>query len=379
MATRYWSLSVEDMTARFWCRVAINAYAPMHWLGIFRWLYGGYLILFDLPSWQWIGSVPQSLFNPPLLSPAILVSGFPPALFFLGLDLAVIACLVLMTVGLFTRLATGGYAIAFLIGNNFNYSFGKIDHGGATTMLLLPCMIVAGWGDSYSVDARLRQDGRRGGSARGLRKGLALFAFVLCFAMLTAGLPKAASWIDFNLGTSGFLSWYYPNRFALGREFLLAPLVSRTPLWAFELGDYVAPVFELSGILALMRSHRSWRLWLGAAALFHLCNALVLNIAFTQQAVTYLAFAGRQTTGTRRISFSDIESLLWAGLAIVASFRIWERWHGKSSCMIFVPNAAVDEYAGLLTCIPVCAFTAVLLFRSAFSSQASVLESRSSY
>src|SRR5262249_35858758 len=148
------------------------------------------------------------------------------------------------------------------------------------------------WGNHHSIDSlrgRIEPISAEAAATKATR-GVSLFAVLLAFGMVTAGLDKARSWIDFNLGTSGFLSWFYPQYYDLGRHLLLANWVPRIPIWLLEVADYLAPALELSGFAFLLYSRRAWCFWLFLACGFHLANALLLNIAFTQQALSYLIF-----------------------------------------------------------------------------------------
>src|SRR5690606_36142347 len=103
----------------------------------------------------------------------------------------------------------------------------------------------------------------------------------------TAGYPKSLVWIDFDTSTSGVFSWFYPSYFTLGYDKLLADYFFFVPLWIAEIMDYTAVLFELSGILFLIYSRKSWRFYLILATIFHLVNTLFLNIPFTLHVVVY--------------------------------------------------------------------------------------------
>ncbi|RYZ08253.1 MAG: hypothetical protein EOO73_09330 [Myxococcales bacterium] len=338
-------------------------------LGLFRWVFGLYLLLLELPSWSWLHRVPVALFDPPPLSPAALVPSFPGAPFFAVLDVLLVVCLCAVIVGYRTRAFTAAYLALVLVGTNFNYCFGKIDHGSVLSSALLAGMAWADWGRYYSVDSLLREPEREPGRARTSKRALSLFAAVLAFGMLTAGLPKAWSWIDFDLGTSGFLAWYYPNRESLGRDYLLAPLVPQTPLLALELADYVGASFEMLGIFALVSTRRLWRGWLMIAALFHLANAAALNIAFTQQALVYAVFADLSRLAPplpRPEALRRALRWLVPGVCALGALRVGLRLEGIGTAAFFTTSPERDDFAGLLLALPGCALAAGLLAYSAF-------------
>jgi hypothetical protein len=356
--------SVERLNAWFWDRVSTAVSVPDASLGIFRWLFGLYLLLCEAPHFAWIDRAPRAFFNPPILSPANLFSGFPSSPFFLVLDIVILGGLLLMTIGFHTQLATAVVLAARLIGTSFNYSFGKIDHDIVVTVVLV-CMLIAGWGRSYSVDARRGHtdlpDGGGPETSRRAQQGLALLGILLSFGFITAGLPKLVSWVDFNLHTSGFLSWYYPNKYELGRSLLLARFVPGTPAALLEFLDYLAPLLELSGFIALLCGRRSWRIFLLLACAFHLANVLVLNISFGAQAVSYLAFVDLRALGRVRTRVPRIG--LWlAGMAGVAViWHVATRVAHSGSSIFLVSGAATENVWGNYVAIPVLVSVITLL------------------
>jgi hypothetical protein len=54
--------------------------------------------------------------------------------------------------------------------------------------------------------------------------------------------------------------------------------------------DYAAAAFEVSPFLFLFAGRIGWRVWLLVAAIFHLANALLLNIPFYIHVLVYLPF-----------------------------------------------------------------------------------------
>ncbi|MEM9162207.1 MAG: hypothetical protein AAGC54_03965 [Cyanobacteria bacterium P01_F01_bin.4] len=256
-------------------------------LSFFRIVFGVFTMLFLWRRYVWLGAVPDAFFNPPLLSITSFFWRFPPAPFFQGIDLLVGICTVTLTIGLMTRASTLGLLVLLLLGNNFQFSLGKIDH-----TILYPCVLLVmcfqNWGAFFSVDA-LRQ---RLSPSRQLDEAanLSLLGLFIAFGFFTAGFGKALNWVDFDLSTNGFLSWLYRGYYNFGSDQLLAPLaiqVNLPILW--ELVDYSAVIFELGFCVAIL-GRRSWYLWLTIACLFHLMNCLLLNIPFNDNAIAYLAF-----------------------------------------------------------------------------------------
>lgn len=370
---------VERANAFFWNRVTRSVAVPPESLGIFRWVYGIFVLVLDTPHFAWLDHVPRAFFNPPLLSPASLLSGFPPSPFFTVLDSAGILSLCCMTIGFKTRAATLALLAIRLVGYNFHYSFGKIDHDIMGT-LLLACMAVADWGSYYSIDARRRRaEPDRRSSSLAATRGLALLAVALAFGMVTAGLPKLVVWADFDLGTSGSLSWFYPNYHTLGRKLLLAGLVPGTPLLLFEVADCIGPILELLSFVALVSSRKLWLTWLCAAAGFHLANTLFLNIPFTTQAISYLAFANTARLVVR--PGAPAASQVYSRKAVLLSalpfgLGIWHmayRLTGSGSAIVFVHDYLSEIVVGVYGAVPICTVVTAMLMAQAFGRRATPL------
>ncbi len=252
-------------------------------LAILRILYGLFIIFFATPSYSWIAEVPQSLFVPPYLSLANAFNSFPDRSWLLAIDILLVICAIALLMGIKARYAGIIFSLFYIIGSSFEYSFGKIDH-----FILFPVFILGlsftNWGAYNALIPDKRVDDRL------QRRILAVLAVILCFAMLTAGAMKALLWLDLDLRTGGFLSWYYEGFFTFQRQGLLAPFVTLVPSGAFELFDYFAVAFELSPFIALLAGRKWWQLWLFVASIFHLGNLMLLNIAFIEHSVIYLSF-----------------------------------------------------------------------------------------
>lgn len=264
----------------------------------FRIVFGLFSILFFWQRYDWIGTVPQTFFKPPVFSLTALFSAFPPAVFFQIIDIATGLCTLTVMVGLATRASTILLLLLVLVGNSFYFSLGFINHE-ILYLCVLITMCFQDWGALFSVDALL--EGRslsrmslskeeRERETAGRTTNLWLLVVFIVFGFFTAGFGKAFSWVDFDLTTSGFLSWFYRGYFNLGRDQFLAPLVFKinVPL-IWELLDLSAVIFELGFLFAIF-SRKSWYSWLAIACFFHLMNCLLLNISFIANAVAYLAF-----------------------------------------------------------------------------------------
>ena len=210
--------------------------------------------------YAWLGGVPKAFFDPPALSLASLFSSFPSETFFVLLETITCCSLACLAIGLMTSTATLTLLACTVVGNSFHYSLGKIDHGIMIECVLF-AMLFAGWGASLSVDRLIS----RKRSLPPTQSSLWLLAIFVAFGFLTAGLPKAASWIDLDVSTSGFLAWLYNCYYNAGSDKLLAPLALRVrPLWLWEIADVCAVVFELGFLVALFRRKYFcwWLFWL---------------------------------------------------------------------------------------------------------------------
>lgn len=329
----------ERAVTWFWGRVATATAVPSTSLRTFRWIVGIYLLAIEAPHFAWIDRAPRAFFNPPTFSLAYLVGGFPPKPFFIVLDLVSIALIVLMILGIRTRAVTIAIVVLRIVGSTFLFSFGKIDHTIMMTAVLA-LMAWCNWGEPAA--------GRERDAATELRtlRALSLQAVVLAFGFLTAGLPKLAHWVDGDTGTSGFLSWYYEGLFDFRRHDLIAAWVPHIPLPLLEAADVLAVALELAGFVALLSGRIPWRLFLMFVAVLHLVNVLVLNIEFTAQAITYLAYVDLTIRRPRTAP-------LWAkrvglgAIAVVVAWHVQARINDEGSPVAFVIGHHNQVDAGL--------------------------------
>jgi hypothetical protein len=289
---------IEQSLTVIWQRLEDTCSNDPRSLGLFRIFWGMYILLFIAPSTAFVGQVPQAFYNPPILSLAFLLPGFPPYWLMLAGDLARIWLLVLITIGVKTRYCTIIFCLLTFLSENFLYSFGKINHDGLVWAVAL-CLAFTNWGIPYALvpDRRVNPNTAT--------RALATAGVLVAFGMFTAGFEKALHWINFDLSTGGFLGWFYGGYFVLDRKLLLAPLVFRVPPQLFKVLDYAAVAFELSPFFFLLAGRSAWRAWLLIAIFFHLVNALLLNIAFYNNVLVYLPFVafarsfGRLKVGAR--------------------------------------------------------------------------------
>lgn len=277
------STSIEDVNQAFWKRVSKSTYVSPASLGIFR-IIAGIFLLYFYYSYSWLADLPRGLFNPPILTVANLFDSFPPYYVLRIIDVGRLFLLVAIIIGFRTRIATLIWVILTIIAASFQFSFGKIDHDSALLLAMMIVLSFSGWGKEFAIwpDRDSRYDSTAG--------SLAVFAVIICYGMFTAGLGKAMVWVDFNLQTSGFASWYYLGLYDFNRDRLLAEYVPMIPFHFYEIMDYAAVFLELSPLLFLLLGRKTWLFWLLTASLFHLGNVLLLNIPFANHVLVYLVF-----------------------------------------------------------------------------------------
>jgi len=274
---------INTINNRFWVRISTNIPVNVASLCIFRIITGLFLLIIFLPDFTWMSKLPRAFFRPPVLSLANLSTGFPNKYFFLALDVLLLVASLCITTGIKAKIASRIFVILSLVGLNFQYSFGKIDHSILLYCLLF-CLSFTNWGTQLSlVPDKIRH-------SKYDQKALSLFAVLICFAFFSAGFEKALKWINSDFNSSGTANWMYTGYYAFDRQFLLAPWGKSFPFGAQKLMDYCAVVFELSPLVMLLISPRSWKIWLLTACIFHIMNTLFLNISFTFNAIIYLVF-----------------------------------------------------------------------------------------
>jgi hypothetical protein len=332
---------VERILTLCWQRLEDTCSNDARSLGLFRIFWGTYILLFMAPYSAFVGQAPQSFYYPPVLSLAFLFAGFPPYWLMLAGDLVRIWLVVLITIGVKTRVCTIVLCLLTFISTNFVYSFGTIFHDTLVWAVAL-CLAFTDWGVPYALvpDRRI--------NPKVAARALATSGVLIAFAMFTAGYQKALHWINFDLSKGGFLNWFYGGYYTLDRKLLLAPFVVKVPPQLFKILDYAAVAFELSPFFFLLAGRASWRAWLLIATCFHLANALLLNIPFYSHVLVYLPFValarsfGRANVGgsaTTAVLSWRVPVIIFAiilGLALTA-----QRLKGGGSQFLFLEGDSV--------------------------------------
>jgi hypothetical protein len=323
----------------FWARVAASTVPAPEGFGCLRILFGLFCLLIVAPYTYWVGDAPPTFFAPPRISVMALASGFPSTLVMWLADILylVLSCCVLL--GIRARLATFSLVMVGTLSSNAAMSFGKIDHD-AMLWAFLFCMGFSGWGRTLALvpdkPSRLDRPDR----------ALALMAVCLGFAMSIVGIYKARGWVDFNLETNGFLSWFVHGYFVYGRDALLANQVPSIPPLGLELMDYAGVAFESSCFVALLIGRRAWRCWILAACLFHLVNVLTLNIPFLQNLPIYLAFvdlSASERSLTRGLAHRAVRWAFGAAGVIMVLTHLGLRSAGRGGWLFFVFDEVDDN------------------------------------
>lgn len=257
---------------------------PTGSLGAFRIAYAGYLLLVvGAPQFRWIAYYPSVFFDPPPYSLTSLASGFPDYFFFLALDIAVVALLVLLLFGFRARFTSLLLGVSLLIGFSFYHSFGKINHDTLLILITPFLMAFSGWGYYYSVErapvGRIESFWP-----------VTTLAILLGFAMFAAGVPKLVEDGSLQNGWLNLTTHAVKGYVINDKENLIAPiLLEHGGSFLWESLDYAAVFFEMGFLLAVVR--RTWfRFFILVAVFFHFANGLLLGISFVNNVALYLLF-----------------------------------------------------------------------------------------
>lgn len=253
-------------------------------LAFYRVVFGAFLLCYFLPSWSWLVDTPPAFFTPYFFSFANLTENHLPNLAYKSADILAILFALMITLGIRAKLAFYGMFFMSSLFYSYYYSFGKIDHH--TTILIFTYLIFAqtNSGTQFAIfkDKEI--------SMRIQNIAIALLAILICFGFFSAGFPKLLKWIDFDINSSGILTWFYPAYFLEKNQMFLAPMVFHIPAILLECLDYTAAIFEVSGFFFLLKGKKTWVCYLTTACVFHLANLLFLNIDFSLNLLAYGVF-----------------------------------------------------------------------------------------
>jgi hypothetical protein len=305
----------------------------LHTLGLYRIFYALFALGYVLPDYLWISGFPVSFLNPPM-GIASFFTGFPPQIFFQGLNIALISCATLMLFGRWTTQVSILFSLLLFVGNSWSYSFGKINHD--ILFVLTPVlMALAGWGGAYSIDEKLG----KGVSVRPW--AISLLGLIVALAMFTAAVSKIlGDWL--NTETHSTLAHLIRNRYGAGREALLTDValaIRSNVFW--ELLDFSTIMIE-AAFLASVLNRKAFRITCALACFFHLGIALVMQITFTSNLVAYAAF----------FPWSSVMRLPYRAQEWLQSRSIWHlafACTGMSVAYLTVGNPMKDYTVGIGT------------------------------
>lgn len=356
----------DHFCAFFWQRILRATPLTEEDAAILRIVTGIYLLCLRTPFYGWIADMPPTFFFPPLLSVGALFPGQMPAWLLHLADLVNPLLILGITIGVKARWCGLLCVVLNLWLSSFGYSFGKIGHP-ILIWVLLGFLSFTNWGTLRALipdrPIRLCQP----------ETPIGLLAIALAFAFFSAGFEKALVWIDFDLSTSGFYSWFLNGYFSQDRDALLAPYCFQLPPLVFELADTTVPLLEVSGLLFLLAGPRTWRVWLAALCAFHVGNVLLLNIPFLSNPPVYLAFIISPFLSflSARSWLPRVSAARWKIFAAVpvlfAGIHFIQRSVGRSSEVLFVSEAddatSLTVYLALgvwmiMTAVSACALLA---------------------
>jgi uncharacterized membrane protein YphA (DoxX/SURF4 family) len=123
-------------------------------LGLFRICYALFSIfVIGIPDFRILHTLPDFIYDPPMLSIASFSSGFPEYTFLLILSIALFILHFAVLFGYKTKTSSICLTLLLLTGYSFYFSMGKINHGSMITVWIPLLMGLAGWGQAFSIDA----------------------------------------------------------------------------------------------------------------------------------------------------------------------------------------------------------------------------------
>jgi hypothetical protein len=244
-----------------------------------------------LPSFSWLSNYFDYFFTPPELSIANIFDSFPNQTFFIVLSLINIISFFFIFWGLWTKYSSIIFTCTYILGSNFVFSFGKIDHG--IFLYITPFILgLAGWGKFYSIDSWRRQiqhSGEDSGFTDRKTFIISVLALLIGFSFFTAGIVKVyGGWWKWDVEAvryhlyDHFYSWErvkYLAKFFIG--------IDNHLFW--KLLDYLTLFFEV-GFLASVVNRNILKYFLSAAVIFHCLVLLMFNITFAANLIVYLLF-----------------------------------------------------------------------------------------
>jgi len=269
--------------------VLTDYYINPKYLSLYRLLYC-FIVLFliGLPSYTWIANSLNYLYDPPFLSFASLFDEFPGSWFFITLSILNISFFMLMFLGVASRWTSTLFSITCIIGHNFWYSFGKIDH--LLLWYLAPAFLgFAGWGQYFSLNIFKKNHHYKDIETNTNSMLILIFALSIGFTMFTSAAEKiSGGWLYWNGEAVRF--HFLRNYLSLHRTHLLTyPLISYDNHVFWKFMDYSGIILELGFIFSVVRIN-FFRVFIAAGVIFHVLVLLMFNIPFYSNLIVYLIF-----------------------------------------------------------------------------------------
>ena len=214
------------------------------------------------------------------------------------LECSLVALLVLLLVGCWTRVMTAGVLVVGVLLESFFFS---VDQEHATTMMAfyIPAfmLVCAAWGDTYSLDALARQ--RRGLLAVGVERTDRPYVMpiwcvltILAALIFTSGVYKitlGGTWLRYD-DVLGYL--FVHKNLESAREGLpmnpIAPLVEQQIWIGWTL--QVATLLLEFGFPLVLCGRKLRHLMIASILLFHAVNAIWMATTFTPVLIVYGLF-----------------------------------------------------------------------------------------
>lgn len=249
-----------------------------------------FIIWFETPFLGSSHEIADAFYFPPRYSLANLSNSFPNEFWVKILSIFNLFLLLIIAFSKKTRFLGLLWFLIILYLKQFTYSFGKIDHDFIN---LLSFFILCFYNWELTVKNSVKPS------------PLGLILLVLAFGMFTAGLPKAVNWIDLNLETSGFYTWFIWGYFTQDRTKFLADTIPYFPNFLTETLDYLTVIFETSLIFIVFFTKGNTKFfifWLYSALAFHLASLLFINISFLGLTIPYLALFSVQKRNINKLT-----------------------------------------------------------------------------
>jgi hypothetical protein len=261
-----------------------------------------------------------------------------PAAFEL-LESALVAALVLLMFGFCARFATAA-VLGLGCALEAYHTRADAELAGVLLVFYLPLLMVlngARWGDTYSVDALLRQ---RNGWAIEPSDSSGIYALpsraalvVLSMLFLSAALLKvvgAGTWLDHPRFIANLVLDHNVKSAVYGLSLNpLAPSIAGSPL-LYSLVRYQVPLFEGFFFLSLF-GPKLRNFFLALALVFHSVGAIWLIVTFSPVLITYALFVDWEAARQRlwpKAGISTTRLPAWSGpvaalLVAVAAGALW--------------------------------------------------------